>query len=203
MAEKKSGGKKNNTAAKRIDWDSVEPLYRAGQLSNYEISRQYARDHVHSQVWRTTVTEAAIRKQAKLKKWQKNIADRVRLLAEERLVRETVRTDSDSSEITESELIERAAAKPVEIRLGQRRRVIDLMEVGELLRAQIRAAFESGKGRLDKSEFASTTTAYRQLVQAMNQLHDMECNSFGLDKGDGSGPVRIVITRKGLEEEAD
>ena len=185
--------KKNK--ATRIDWDSVEPLYRANQLSNCEICRQYERDHIHSQVWKKTIDESAIRKQAKSKKWQRNIADKVKALAEEKLVRETFRKDSDGPEISESELIERAAAKPVEIRLGQRKRVVDLMEVGELLRAQIRAAFESGKGRLDKSEFASTTTAYRQLVQAMNKLHDMECNSFGLDKGDKDKPVKIVITR--------
>ena len=89
-----------------IDWDSIEPLYKLGILSNYDICRQYAEDHKHSQVWKINATEGAIRHRAKLKGWHKNIADKVQKQIKENLLRKDLRS---AKLLSDEEIIDDAA----------------------------------------------------------------------------------------------
>lgn len=75
--------------AKRVDWIFVEQLYRAGGLKSRELVRQYAEAHKDQDEFKKTVTEGAIRKQAKAKAkgWKKDLAHMVKKEALEQLVR--------------------------------------------------------------------------------------------------------------------
>ena len=116
-------------AAKRkfIDWDSIEPLYRAGAMSNYEICRQYEADHVNSQVWKQTVTHSAIIKKAKEKKWSKNLASKVSERIKERLVTGLVTgSNQTGGGGSDKEIIERASDTGVNIVLRHRNEIFEL-----------------------------------------------------------------------------
>jgi len=195
------------TMAKRkfIDWDSIKPLWCSG-MSNCEISRQYAADHVHSQTYRQTVTEAAIRKQAKAKKWQRNIANKVKDRVREKLVRSEVRT-SNKKGMSEDELIEAAAEKPVAVRMLQRGRAQELAQTGDDLQQGINYQLDkwrdekTGKVILPFIQMYEVVKTYAKLVAARKNLQEMESDAFGLNDKDDQGKKRIRITR--FKEDAD
>jgi hypothetical protein len=85
----------------RVDWSFVKPLYCAGGLSNCEIVKQYNAAHENQGEWRPTVTEAAIRKQARKEGWQKTIADQVKKKVREKLVRGEFEPRTSDEEIIE------------------------------------------------------------------------------------------------------
>jgi len=118
---------------KFIDWDSVEPLYRLGKLSNCEICRQYAADHEHSQTWKTTVTEAAIRLRAKAKGWERNLADRVRTKVKENLVRTPLRDSNQEKQLSDQEIIDKAAEIAADVVLRHREEIKALLNIENAL----------------------------------------------------------------------
>lgn len=87
----------NTKKRKKIDWESIAKEYRAGQLSNVEIGKNYG------------VTEGAIRKRAKKDGWQKLLANQVRVRIQEKLVRDSVRLPNTSDEEIVEETAERGA----------------------------------------------------------------------------------------------
>jgi hypothetical protein len=160
---------------KLVDWESVEPLYRAGILSNYEISEQYARDHLHSQTWKQTVAESAIRKQAKAKEWKKSLSNKVKEQIKENLVRNEVRDAHQT--LSDQEIVEKAAEVPTKVRLLQRTRAQAMAEVGDkLLKAVL-----SGTGKtIPKKNLPGLIKMYRDLVQSRGKLQLMESDAFNL-----------------------
>ena len=117
---------KQKQKRKLIDWDSVEPLFRAGSLSNCDICRRYAADHVNSQVWKITVAESAIRKQAKLKNWQKNLADKVKNQIKENLVRNEVR--GSHQKLSDNEIVEKVAEAGSNVVIRHRKEIVALLK---------------------------------------------------------------------------
>lgn len=81
----------------RVNWDYIRPIFIAGSLSNYEIARQYSEVHAGQTVWASTVSEGAIRKQAKRAGWAKDLAPLVDEKTKAKLVREPVRKSADGS----------------------------------------------------------------------------------------------------------
>jgi len=98
---------------KLIDWESIEPLFRLGTLSNYQICTQYAEDHKNSQVWKIEITEGSIRNRAKAKGWKKNIADKVQRQIQERVLRNSLRKNdelrNDDKILSDQEIIDQVA----------------------------------------------------------------------------------------------
>ena len=96
---------------KYVDWDSIEPLYRAGTLSLHEICAQYKEDHKHSQTWKITVHHSAIVKHAKRKSWTRNLAKKVQERIKEKLVTNLLTTcDKDpKNKLSDDEMVEQAA----------------------------------------------------------------------------------------------
>ncbi|MBI9091801.1 MAG: hypothetical protein JEZ12_21530 [Desulfobacterium sp.] len=178
--------------AKRVNWDYIKPMYCAGSMSNCEIARQYESDHADSEEWKATITEASIRKRAKSKKWQRNIADKVQAQIKENLVREEVR----DSNLSEPELIKAAAEKPTQVRLLQRGRAKNLAEIGDKLTAELTAELsydpaesEEGKPR-DKMGLGHMAQIFSTLVGARDRLQKMESTAFGLDEPEAESLMR-------------
>lgn len=171
---------------KYIDWDSVEPLYRAGAMSLNDICNQYAADHVNSQVWKTTVTHAAILKHAKQKGWTKNIAARVSERLKERLVTSLVTIGNQS----EDEAIEQATEEPVRIAFGQRARTAEALSFVDELLKELRYQFKlekekAGKGPVDVSGAVKT---FKDIVASLRSLQDQQSVQYGLS-GISSTPM--------------
>ncbi len=188
---------------KRIDWDAVEPLYRAGVLNNLDIVRQYEADHLHSQVWKATVAESAIRKRAKEKGWEKNLAEKVKKQIKENVVRKEVRMKCEFA-LTDQEIVDQAASIGSEIVLQHRRDIpkkralVDklfaeietmtdeketLMEVinlvrdgGEKAQATLMSKLSSLPSRIKGMK--ELTSSYKELITLERQAFDLNSSSF-------------------------
>jgi len=164
---------------KLTDWDSIEPLYRAGAMSNCEICRQYEADHVHSQTYRVTVTETAIRAQAKKKGWQKDIAEKVKSRVREKLVRDEVR----GSNLSENDIIEQATEEPVKIALGQRARTAGALDFQDKLLQELREQFQAEKELSSPAkpvDVMRKVRAFKDLVVSLKGLQDQQSIQYGL-----------------------
>jgi len=112
---------------KFVDWDSIEPLYRAGAMSLNDICNQYAADHKNSQVWKISVDHSAICRKAKAQKWTKNLAVKVKERIQEKLVTSLVTgCDQESRRGSDEEIIERASDTGVNIVLRHRDEIFEL-----------------------------------------------------------------------------
>ena len=123
---------------KFVDWDSIEPLYRAGVLPLSGICRQYAVDHANSQVWKTQVTHGAICQKVKQKKWTKNLADKVKKRIQEKLL--TGRLTGNDKKLSDTEIVEKAADVGSNVVLRHRKEIVVLEEYETDLLADLKAS---------------------------------------------------------------
>jgi hypothetical protein len=157
---------------KLVDWDSIEPLYRAGTMSLNDICNQYEADHINSQVWKRTVTHVAIIKRAKAKKWTKNLAIKVSDRVKERLVTGKV-TDRNQSE---HEQIEQAADEPVRVGFGQRARTERLLKIQDELAEELRVATDI--------DIITRIRGFKDIAAAVKLHHDQQAAQYNLSNGD-------------------
>ena len=160
-------------ASKNIDWEAIYREYRAGQLSNVEIGKQYG------------VSEGAIRKKAKIENWQKDLAKTVRERVREKLVRDEVRKSSASdSEIIQA-AVERGAAVQSIHRKDSRQQQEIVQRLIQILQERLS---EVEKPSLDHLRSCGSTM--RDLSQALAKLVIIERQAYNLDE-DGRRPDAI------------
>lgn len=189
---------------KFIDWESIEPLYRAGNLSNCEICKQYAEDHKHSQTYRTTVTEGAIRHRAKIKGWQRNIADKVQKQVKENVLRSQLRiTNQDVEGASDQEIIEKVAEAGANVIIRHQKEIAALLEHEERLLEELannakKLYVANFQGEIITKELSLTvkekaatlkdlTTVRAQRVALERQAHNLDTD----DKGTGEEEFRL------------
>lgn len=168
---------------KYIDWDSVEPLYRAGLLSLSEICTQYGADHQHSQVWKITVTHVAIIKRARAKGWKRNLVDKVHKKIQEQLVTGSV----TSCNLSEAEIIEQAAEAPVLVAKGQRARTQKALEYSDQLLLLLQE-----KEDLDP---VIKIKAFKDLAVTIKSLQDQQAEQYKLNDQVSTEKTRIKVCR--------
>jgi len=103
VAAKKSPTRKSKTPGKKrkdIKWDDIEREYRAGQLSNSEIARQFG------------CVEGAIRARAQKYNWKRDLVSAVNKRIQSDLLRDDVR---ETNAQNEDQIIRDAAARGVEV----------------------------------------------------------------------------------------
>jgi len=166
-----------------INWDAIEPLYRAGILSLPEIAHQYEADHQHSQRWKKTVTHQAIAKHSKQKKWTRNIAERVKSRVQEELVAGQVAGCNQS----EDEMVEQAAAEPIRVAKGQRARNARLLEIQDELAAELRASTDL--------DIMSRVRSFKDIAGAVRSLQDQQADQYKLNEQSSSDKTRIRVRR--------
>lgn len=169
----------------RVDWSFIKPLWCVGGLSNYEIARQYNEIHADQDAWSKTVTETAIRKQARKESWQKQIADKVKKQVREKLVRNefAMRTSDD-------EIIDQAAETVANVIMLHRKDIDQLKALeADLLRrlaedeTQIEVGWYQGSAseHLVKLGLDQRTKVYQRLVQAIASRITIERRAWGID----------------------
>lgn len=119
---------------KQIDWEAIEREYRAGQLSNVEIGKQF------------DVTEGAIRKRAKRDEWKKDLAAKVRKGVREKLVRDEVRIPN----ATDKEIEEAAIARGASVVKLHQKSIQYSQEMVSVLRDQLKEAATS-RGEIEET----------------------------------------------------
>lgn len=167
-------------------------------MSLNEICRQYNADHINSQVWKPDVTHGAICKMAKNKKWEKNLAERVKQRVQEKLV--TGRFTDCAK--TEEQVIEQAAQEPVEIATGQRVRTQRALLLNDDLMMELRDQFEDdvktfkkGKKKGKRPDLTSKAKVFRELSTTMKALQDQQAQQYKLNDSGGDGEyAEISVT---------
>jgi len=124
MAMKNIESKHENPKSRQIDWVGIEKEYRAGQLSNVEIGKQFG------------VSEGGIRKKAIKNGWVKDLSCAVRSRVREKLVRATVRK-SEADLQTDEEIIDSASERGVEVITLHRKDINRLREMEQSLLAEL------------------------------------------------------------------
>lgn len=167
---------------KKIDWEAIEREYRAGQLSNCEIARQYG------------CAESSIRKKAKQLNWEKNLSKKVRERVREKIVREKVRNSSARDE----DIIEGAANRAFKVirshrRDAQQQRGI-LGKLNRIIDGRVPAK-DPGKDELKFQEIKDVSIIQRNAAQALDKLVNIERRAFNIDAtaGDEDAPDSITI----------
>lgn len=173
---------------KYVDWDSIEPLYRQGHLSNYEICRQYAADHVNSQTWKITVAEAAIRKQAKAKGWEKDLAGKVRRQVKENVVRSQVRNANQNQKRSDQEIVDQAAEAGSNVVLRHQREITSLSEVEGNLLEELRNEKD------DKTSLKDKSIILKNIAHVRAQRIALERQAHNLDDDSNKGAEDIFVT---------
>ena len=176
---------------KYIDWDSIEPLYRAGVLSNYEICSQYAADHQHSQTWKTEITEGSIRLKAKDKKWRKNLKDKIVERTQEKLLRTDLRTATN----TDEQIIESASDTAVAVAQAQRDRLQTLLEDQDHLAVKLRA-FDCP----EMKDIMDKVTAFKNIAYTVGTLQDRQADRWHLNDQTSTDKPRIKVGRVSANE---
>lgn len=111
----------------KFDWDRIGIEYRANKLSNRELSRKFG------------PTEGAIRKKAKEKNWQRDLAHLVHARTEELLSHHEVRKDYAHDPVDEAQLVEEIATRSAEVVQGHRRDINESRSLAKLMLAELEA----------------------------------------------------------------
>jgi transposase-like protein len=150
---------------RRLDWETIEREYRAGQLSVHEIARQHGCSHV------------VILKWAKRRGWIRDLSGKVRREVSTRLV-----TDLVTATVTGNmaETLELAARRGVEVVRSHRALIKRLLDISQKLMD------EMDQGELKPFE---RNDRFRSLAQGLAKLIPLERQAFALDEDRGKLPV--------------
>jgi hypothetical protein len=191
------------------DWEAIEREYRAGQLSNREIGRQYG------------VSDTAIRKKAKDKAWTRALASKVREAVVETLVRDPGSQDGshqgsqDSQARSDAEIVKVAAERGAAVvrrhqnRLARAGSVVDKLledlEGAQMARVEIEKTIEAE--HKDPKEAKARNQMLRavslqghaqtavSLAGALRHLIPLERKAFNLDAGVDEAEVETPLTK--------
>ena len=193
----------HKTTRRRVDWESIEKEYRAGQLSNVEIGKRYG------------VAESTIRKRAKKHGWTKALARVVREGIQEEMVRENVREareshaqeGGDASSLSDEEITKAAIERGATVIKTHRKDIKKSLDIVSILQdqlmevAQIREEIEEEiheetsedkKARrrstmLRAVSLPTHASMVRDLAMAQKTLVALERQAFSIDD-DGRTP---------------
>lgn len=185
---------------KLINWDYIEPIYRVGALSNYEIAAQYGEVHKDSKTWKPTVSEAVIRKQAKAKGWKKNLADRVQTRVRENLVR----GKSTHAHMTDEEIVHNAAEVGSNVVLRHRDEIAALIEHENRLLAELgddptKVHVSSYQGDVTETVLGLTVREKAETLKALSAVRAqriaLEREAYNLDTPETDEDKAVKKTR--------
>jgi hypothetical protein len=187
-----------------VDWDAIEAAYRAGQLSNRAIGKQFG------------VSDTAIRQKARVQGWAKDLTSAVQKAVRSELVRTTVRTLN----VSEREIIEAAAATGAQVVRTHRTDIRNAASLVGTLMEQLSEAIHSRyeiaadieqetEGDKDNQRRArmmraislqSHAAVMRDLSTAAKNLIGLERQAFNLDEipaGDNYDDMLVAVIEKG------
>lgn len=166
--------------AKQPDWEAIEAAFRAGSLSIRNIAEQYG------------IAEGTIRKRAKKLGWQRDLSDKVRKAAQDKLVREEVRTKGTQDAVrTDAEIVEQASSEAAAVVLSHRSNLADWRSISQKLCLAL-AGMDVTEDNHDK--FARSLNAG---VDAQLKVIKGERQAYNLDEpgeeDDQPTPTRVVF----------
>lgn len=171
---------------KIIEWDVMEPEYRAGQLSLKELGRRF------------DCSDAAIIKHAKKFGWTRNLAEKVREKIKENLVSGTV--SGVVSPLKAAEIVKQAAERGTDIVLLHRKDIERQRQAHAEYQEMLSSIFDGHKvdGKVDLETLDSAVKISEALSRIIARIIPLERQAFGLDEDSGGGSGKgheLKITR--------
>jgi hypothetical protein len=168
---------------KQIDWQRVEADYRAGQLSNVEIGKKHG------------MSEALVRKRAKMLGWTKDLTSKVREAVRAGLVRDGTNSTSDEEIVQEAGKIGAEVVKSHRKDIAKARDIVDRLMRELLDISNHRLTIEDiiySDCKSDKSpkrreamlravSLNARTVVIKDLSTALKTLTELERKAFSLD----------------------
>lgn len=200
---------------KRINWNFIESLYRAGGLSNREVARQYSVRHLDSIEFRPSVTEAGIRRRAQRHGWRRDLSGKVHARTRSKLLQDSLRAREGLYQVQpENDILEAAAetrAWVIRIEREDLRRLreleLDLIRRLKEEDDQVLVGWYQGVaydhqvklGLLDRAR------VLRDLAMTMHKRILIERLAWGLDERTQSvgGGVDVYLNLKGENEKLE
>lgn len=170
---------------KQTDWEAIEREYRAGQLSLRAIASAH------------DITEGAIRKRAKAEGWQRALANKVREAVREKLVRTDGTQEGTQSQRADSEIVESAALRGLQVVTSHRRDLEQLHGLKRVLAMRLAAHLN---GEKPEGPFIGDKESPGDLLEKLSRvtsrLIPLERQAFNLDAedpppSDGDEPADI------------
>ena len=156
---------------RKTDWEAIERLYRAGQLSIREIAKKHG------------VSDTAIRKEAKARGWERALADQVRKAVREKLVRsDGSQPSSQEQRANDREIVEGASLLGFQVVQSHRRDITQLTAISNILATRLAAVLNGdpvdGRCLGDKE---SPGDLLEKLTRVRARLIPLERQAYNLD----------------------
>lgn len=171
-----------------IDWERIQKLYLAGQLTVAEICEECG------------VHQSAVTRKAKKEGWVRNLAEAIKERAKAKiahidvgaLIEQSATESAKQSAETIKQAIEEAANISANIRLRQRAEVKQETERVEYLNEVLNSHLPSLE---NVGDVLKATQAYKNLMDVKMKLQDREDKIFGLDEESGGddGEDTVII----------
>ncbi len=158
---------------KKVDWDAMEPDYRAGILSNMALADKY------------DCTESAVRDHAKRFGWTRKLADKVRESINENLLRGELR-DTATPRSKDDQVVLRAAAAGTQIVLRHRDSIARQQRIKERLELELENLAAPGEIK-GLTPLAAAVKISEALARTTSLLTGLERQAFNLDAQQSAG----------------
>lgn len=179
--------------AKQPDWEAIESAYRAGLLSIRNIAEQHG------------VAESTIRKRAGKEGWQRDLTDKVRQAARDKLARSEVRTNGAQSEVrTDDQIVEEASSEAAAVVLSHR---ADLHQWRGISQKLCVALAEMDVTEDNHDKFARSLNAgvdaQLKVIKGERQAYNLDADDAGKDDEERVERVEISIVGQDTEDTGD
>lgn len=165
----------------KIDWEKIEKEYSKGIRSNLCIAKEFG------------ISEAAIRKKAKLHYWSKDLSSRINAMAEKKIQRTKGPFEKKCERESDMALIEAESEVMVRIRLSHRTDIASRRNLCNRLYDEITTSTDE-----DSLPLPQRVDAFVKLTNAFKMLVALEREAFGIasviDADPGSNiPLRVIF----------
>lgn len=190
----------------RVDWDAIEPHYRANVRSLRDIGAEF------------DVSDAAIIKHASKMGWERDLGGKIKAKADAKLAAALVateRADQPAAKLTEAVRVEVEAEVQARVRQSHRtdinrskrivNRYLEALERLEIAEAPSAAAVASAKAGSSKlppmAPLKEHIAMLKQLVEGQKSLVSMEREAYGIAhlQEDGEDPAGKVDPIQGAK----
>jgi hypothetical protein len=152
----------------KTDWAKLSVHYRAGKRPLRDIGKEFG------------VSEAAIRKRAKVEGWPRDLSDRIQAKADDLVRKSMVRNHCiGASELT---VEDENATIQANIRTNQMARATSNREVIEKLIDELKKLIDEAKLNKDQSQktLASRVDSAKKLIESWTKATEIECKVYGI-----------------------
>lgn len=150
--------------ARDIDWDALEPQYRAGARSLLDLGKEFG------------CSDAAIIKHARKEGWTRNLRAKVQVKADAKVSAATVAAETGKTKVTESIRVEVESEVQARVRLSHRTDI----QRGKRITNALMTELEEQAGKTKKLPLKERAAILKTLTETQYRQVSMEVQAYGI-----------------------